>query len=116
MVDYSDNIVITDVNVIKQSLIRLVNTEVGEVWDYRAYGLNLKQYLHYPLTDATAREIESYILGRVEKFEPNVTYIDYASEITIDYNNNAIYFKLAYQLNATGEIITLPTISLIVNQ
>lgn len=115
-VDPKDNITIVDSNVVKQSLIRLVNTQVGEVWNYRIYGLDLKQFIHYPLTEATAIEIESYILDRIGRFEPNVTYRDDASETIIDYGSNYIYFKMAFQINSTGEMIILPTISLVVNQ
>ena len=116
IIDSGDRIAIYDVNVVKQSLIAFISTEVGEIWNYRAFGLNLKQFMHYPLTDATATEIEQYIIGRIARFEPNVTYVESASQIIFDFNNNALYFKLAYKINFTGEIINLPTIVAVVNK
>lgn len=115
-VDSTDRTAIYDTDVVKQSLIALVSTEVNEIWNMRPFGLNLKQFMHYPLTDITAREIETYITGRIAKFETNITFIDYASQIIFDFNNNSIYFKLAYKINITGELIVLPTITVAVNQ
>lgn len=115
-VNSSDIMSIYDTDVVKQNLIGLVHTEVNEIWNYRAYGLNLKQFLFHPLTDSTAREIERYILGQIARFEPNVTYIDLASQIIFDYNNNALHFKLTYQLNASGDLIVIPVLSVSVNQ
>ena len=116
MVNPNDVLTIFNTDTVKQSLIRLVNTEVEEVWDYRAYGLDLKQFMQYPLNRATATEIESYIVGQIKRFEPNVTYIESISKIIYDFSNNSLYFQLVYQLNATGEIINLPTLTLIVNR
>jgi len=110
-VDNTDSIAIYDTNVVKQSLIALVSTEVNEIWNMRPFGLNLKQFMHYPLIDVTAFEIETYITGKIAKFETSVTYLDYASQAIFDYNSNSIHFNLAYKINLTGEIIVLPTIT-----
>lgn len=110
-VNNSDTVVCTDTQVLKQSLIRLTQTQQGEIYNYRAYGMDIKKWFQYPLTESTAREIESYVIGQISTFQSDVTYIDSASEIIIDYNNNYIKFNLVYQLNLTGEIISLPTIS-----
>lgn len=107
-IDLSDNIVIYDTSVIKQNLIEFVSTEEGEIYYSRAFGLNLKQFMHYPLTEVTATAIETYITGQIARFETNITYLSESSKAIFDINNNAISFYLSYQINITGEIIVLP--------
>lgn len=107
-IDLSDNIVIYDTSVIKQNLIEFVSTEEGEIYYSRAFGLNLKQFMHYPLTENTATAIETYITDQIARFETNITYLSESSKAVFDINNNAISFYLSYQINITGEIIVLP--------
>ena len=108
----SDIMILFDDDCIRQSITRLIFTQQGEIWNYRAYGLDINQFYQYPLSESTARDIENYILTSISSFEPNVTYLDSASQITIDYNNNLISFNLVYQINATGSIIALPAFSI----
>ena len=108
LVDSNDDIVIYDTEVVKQNLIELVSTEEGEIYYSRAFGLNLKQFLHYPLVESTALMIESYITSKIADYETNVTYLDASSRVVFDIDNNALKFYLAYKINLTGEIMILP--------
>ena len=109
-VNPATTIVIYDVQAIIQNVTTFVNTEQNEIWNFRAYGLNLKQFMQLPLTESTARAMESYITNQVTSFFPMLTYVDSASVITIDYNDQKIVFNFAYQINAIGQIITTPLI------
>ena len=82
-IDLSDNIVIYDTSVIKQNLIEFVSTEEGEIYYSRAFGLNLKQFMHYPLTEVTATAIETYITGQIARFETNITYLSESSKVIL---------------------------------
>lgn len=114
-VDSDDNTVITDSNAIKQSLIRLFKTEEGEIPNYRVYGLSLKKFLHYPLSDETAQDIYDEIEGKVRIFETRATIIDTLSTMTLAYDESSIKADIVAQVNNTGELITLPTLNIVVN-
>ncbi len=113
-VDNSDITVITDANAIKQSLIRLFNTEEGEIANFRIYGLPIKNFLHYPLNINTGTEIYDIIVQKINYFEQRVNVMSDLCEIIIDYTSSAIKIIMVVQIKSTGEILVLPTLSIII--
>ena len=65
----STDVMIYDSKVIVQSIWRLMNTEEGEIPNFRNYGLNIKQFMQYPLTEETVSSIYNYVKSRIEAFE-----------------------------------------------
>lgn len=107
LVSDSTDVMLKDSKVIVQSVWRLLNTEEGEIPNFRNYGLNIKQFLQYPITDETVRTIYNYVKGRIESFElrTKVTnvYVD------IDFSTGKIMMDLYLELLENGDVVKLPT-------
>ena len=103
----SKEILVYDTKVVVQSLWRLLTTEVGEIPNFRNYGLNVKQFMQYPLTDSTVRMIYDYVKGRVEAFETRAQIIK--ANVDVDFDQGLLYMVFIMQVKATGELISLPT-------
>lgn len=107
LVSDSTDVMLKDSKVIVQSVWRLLNTEEGEIPNFRNYGLNVKQFLQYPITDETVRTIYNYVKGRIESFElrTKVTnvYVD------IDFSTGKIMMDLYLELLENGDVVKLPT-------
>lgn len=107
LVSDSTDVMLKDSKVIVQSVWRLVNTEEGEIPNFRNYGLNVKQFLQYPVTDETVRTIYNYVKGRIESFElrTKVTraYVD------IDFSTGKIMMDFYLELLENGDVVKLPT-------
>lgn len=99
----TDAINIANAKAILQSVSRLLMTQEGEIPYYRNYGLNLRQFVQKPLTQATANEIYDYVRGKIEKYEQRVNVIGANTEA--DFNNGIIYMQYTLQVKSTGEII-----------
>lgn len=104
-VNSQDTTVIVDKEAVLQSIYRLFKTEEGEIPFYRAYGLDLKQFLQKPLGEALAREINEYVSGKLEAFEQRAEV--YKVNAVSNYTDNSVVLQYYVKIKATGEIIGL---------
>lgn len=104
-VDSNDIMIIHDAKAIKQSLYRLLYTEVGEIPFYRNYGLDLKQFVQKPLTPETAQSIFNYVESRIEAFEPRAEIIEAVTDV--DWMNSSVIMEYTFRVKTTGEIFSI---------
>ena len=104
-VSSQDTTVIVDKEAVMQSIYRLFKTEEGEIPFYRAYGLDLKQFLQKPLGEALARETNEYVSGKLEAFEQRAEV--YKVNAVSNYTDNSVVLQYYVKIKATGEIIGL---------
>lgn len=102
----SKDVMIYDTKVIIQSVWRLMNTEEGEIPNFRNYGMNIKQFMQYPLTDKTVNYIYSYVKGRIEAFEDRAEVI--RSDVDVSFEEGYIYMVLFLRMKSTGDVVKLP--------
>ena len=102
----SKDIMIYDTKVIVQSIWRLMTTEEGEIPNFRNYGLNIKQFLQYPLTEETVNTIYNYVKNRVEAFEERADIIK--SDVDVNFETGYIYMIFYLRMKSTGDIVKLP--------
>jgi phage baseplate assembly protein W len=107
-----DSTVITDGAAIEQSIIRLTTTQEGSFPNYRGYGLDIKKYLHYPMTNETALEIFEDIRDKVAEYETRGEVLGASSTVTLDHNTSSVTIDLAIEVKRTGEILYIPTIGI----
>lgn len=93
--------------VVVQSVWRLFNTEEGEIPNFRNYGINIKQFLQYPLTDETINTIYNYVKRRVEVFESRAEVI--RADVDVDFSAGKIFMTFFLRLLNNGEVFKLPT-------
>ena len=103
----SKDIMIFDTKVVVQSIWRLINTEIGEIPNFRSYGLNIKQFLQYPLNKETVETIYNYVKNRVTAFEGRADII--RTEVDVDFNLGTISMEFYLRVKSTGETVKLPT-------
>ena len=107
LVSDSTDVMLKDSKVIVQSVWRLVNTEEGEIPNFRNYGLNVKQFLQYPVTDETVRTIYNYVKGRIESFELRTKVVE--AYVDIDFSTGKIMIDFYLELLENGDVVKLPT-------
>lgn len=107
-----------DAEAIRNSLYNLFTTTPGQKLLNPAYGLDLKQYLFYPVSVETAIEIKRQIFTQVSVYEPRVkvenvsiTILEDVNEFDIDITYsipslNITNFKIFGSLNQGGFIPT----------
>lgn len=93
--------------VVVQSVWRLFNTEEGEIPNFRNYGINIRQFLQYPLTDETINAIYEYVKRRVEIFENRAQVI--RADVDIDFSTGKIFMIFFLRMLNNGEVVKLPT-------
>lgn len=103
----STSVLIYDTEDIIQSVWRLLNTEEGEIPNYRNYGINVKQFLQYPLAYETIKDIYEYVKGKIEIYETRVSV--YRADADVDFDNGLILFDFYLLLKNSGEVIKIPT-------
>lgn len=103
----SSAVMLYDTEVVVQSVWRLLTTEEGEVPNFRAYGLNIKKFSQYPLTEETANAIYEYIKGQITTFEGRAKVIQ--ANADADLLKGTISYSLIIQVTSTGETVKLPT-------
>ena len=106
----SKDVMIYDSKVIVQSIWRLMTTEVGEIPNFRNYGLNIKQFMQYPLTDKTVNTIYNYVKERVESFEERAEIVK--ADVDVNFEVGYIYMVFYLRLRATGDVVKLPLFSI----
>lgn len=110
LVSPSTDMMLKDSKVVVQSVWRLVNTEEGEIPNFRNYGLNIKQFMHYPLTDTTVNLIYNYVKGRIEAFEVRTEVVK--ALVDVDFNIGKIMMSFYIRIIKTNEVIKLPVWSI----
>ena len=104
-VNDKDVTVIVDKDAILQSLYRLFNTEVGEIPNYRGYGLDLKQFIQKPLGKALAQEINEYVSSRINMYEQRVEI--YQVNAVSNFETASVILQYYVRIKTTGEIVGL---------
>lgn len=102
----STDVLLYDTKVVVQSIWRLLTTEEGEIPNFRGYGLNIKQFLQYPLTTDTVNMIYNYVKGRVQAYEGRADIIK--AEVSTNPLTGLIGMSFVLQVKSTGEILKLP--------
>lgn len=106
LVSPSTDMMLKDSKVIVQSVWRLMNTEEGEIPNFRNYGLDVKQFGQYPLTDATINTIYDYVKGRVEAFEVRTEVI--RADVGVDFSEGKISMSFYIRIIENAEVVKLP--------
>ena len=106
LVSPSTDMMLKDSKVIVQSVWRLMNTEEGEIPNFRNYGLDVKQFGQYPLTDATINLIYNYVKARIEAFEVRTEVI--RANVDVDFATGTISMAFFIRIIETKEVIKLP--------
>lgn len=106
-VSESTDFLLYDTKVVVQSIWRLITTEEGEIPNFRAYGLSIKKFSQYPLTQETVKTIYDYVKGRVTAFEDRASII--RADVDVNFEDQLIYYNFYLQVNSTGDVVKLPT-------
>ena len=106
LVSPSTDMMLKDSKVIVQSVWRLMNTEEGEIPNFRNYGLDVKQFGQYPLTDGTIGTIYDYVKGRIEAFEVRTEVI--RADVDVDFTEGLISMAFYIRIIETAEVVKLP--------
>ena len=105
-VSNSTDTLLYDTKVVVQSVWRLITTEEGEIPNFRSYGLDVKQFLQYPLTEGTIDTIYNYVKDKVSTFEGRADII--TAEVGVDLNNGIIKMTFVLRVKSTNEQVKLP--------
>jgi phage baseplate assembly protein W len=103
----STETMIYDTKTIVQGVWRLLTTEEGEIPNFRQYGLSIKRFCQYPLTNETVEGIYNYVKSRLENFETRADIIRANVDVNID--QGLIYYTFFLRMKASGEVVALPT-------
>ena len=103
----SADVLIYDTKTVVQGVWRLLNTEEGEIPNFRQYGLSVKRFCQYPLTSETVEGIYNYVKERIEVFETRVEIIK--ADVDVDFEQGLIYMTFYLRMRASGEVVKLPT-------
>ena len=105
-VSSSNDTLLYDTKVVVQSVWRLLTTQEGEIPNFRSYGLDIKQFLQYPLTESTIDMIYHYVKDRLEAYEGRADII--SADVDVDLNNGIIKMAFILQVKSTRESVKLP--------
>lgn len=103
----STDTVIYDTKVVVQSLWRLLTTEEGEIPNFRDYGLGIKKFVQYPMTEDTVNYIFNYVKDKVAKYEARADIIN--AEVDANPLTQELKMTFLIRVKSTGENIKLPT-------
>lgn len=92
--------VLKNVQAIKESVINLLSTEVGERPMRPEYGTSLDRFLFEPLDEITADIISYEIEKAIGKFEPRVTNLEIYIEP--DYDLETFIINISFDIVYTG--------------
>ena len=102
----STDILLYDEKVVVQSVWRLITTEEGEIPNFRVYGLNVKKFMHYPLTKDTVNIIYNYVNNRIAAFEDRATVV--RADVNVSVEQQILSMAFYLKMNTTGNVIKLP--------
>ncbi len=103
----SEDLMLKDTKVVVQSVWRLLTTEVGEIPNFRSYGLSIKRFLQYPLSSTTAEGIYEYVKNTVSAFENRAEIIK--ADVSADFDRGQLFMVFYLKVKSTGEVVVLPT-------
>ena len=103
----STSIMLYDSKDVVQSLWRLLTTEEGEIPNFRNYGINMKRYSQYPLTEETIQDMYDYVKGKIQTYETRVDLIK--TYATVNIEQETVLLDFYVRLKATGEVVKIPT-------
>ena len=103
----STDVMLYDTKVVVQSVWRLITTEVGEIPNFRNYGLGVKKFCQYPLNEETVSTIYEYVKERVNAFEERAEII--RTDVDVNIENETLSYNFYLRVLNTGEIVKLPT-------
>jgi phage baseplate assembly protein W len=103
----STDVYLYDTKVVVQSIWRLITTEEGEIPNFRIYGLSIKKFSQYPLTQETVQLIYNYVKDRVKAFEERGTII--RADVDVSFEQGYIYYNFYVRVNTTEDVVKLPT-------
>jgi phage baseplate assembly protein W len=103
----STEVMLYDTKTIVQGVWRLLTTEEGEIPNFRQYGLNVKRFSQYPLTNDTVNGIYNYVKERVEVFETRAEIV--RSDVDVDFEQGVLYMTFYLRMKASGQVVALPT-------
>lgn len=106
-VSESTSVLLYDSKDIVQSIWRLLTTEEGEIPNYRNYGINIKQFLNYPLAYETIEDIYEYVKGKIEMYETRAGV--YQANADVDFDSGVIIFDFYLVLKNSGDVVKIPT-------
>ena len=86
---------------IKSNLINLLLTYKGERIENPEFGADLPRLLFEPISDDTFIRIQNQIVDSVAVYMPEISLINI--EINPDIDRNALYVKIDYKLNISGQ-------------
>ena len=105
-VSLSNDTLLYDTKVVVQSVWRLLTTQEGEIPNFRNYGLDVKQFLQYPMTESTIDMIYNYVKGKLEAYEGRADII--SAEVDVDLNYGIIKMTFILRVMSTNETVKLP--------
>ena len=103
----STDIMIYDTKVVVQSIWRLINTEEGEIPYFRDYGLGIKRFVQYPMTEDTVDYIFDYVKNKISNYETRADVV--RAEVDARPEVNELHMSFIIRVKSTGEYIKLPT-------
>jgi phage baseplate assembly protein W len=86
---------------IKSNLINLLLTYKGERIENPEFGADLPRLLFEPISDDTFTKIQNQIIDSVTTYMPEISLLNI--EINPDIDRNALYVKIDYKLNISGQ-------------
>ena len=86
---------------IKSNLINLLLTYKGERIENPEFGADLPRLLFEPISDDTFTKIQDQIIDSVTTYMPEISLLNI--EINPDIDRNALYVKIDYKLNISGQ-------------
>jgi phage baseplate assembly protein W len=86
---------------IKSNLINLLLTYKGERIENPEFGADLPRLLFEPISDGTFTKIQDQIIDSVTTYMPEISLLNI--EINPDIDRNALYVKVDYKLNISGQ-------------
>lgn len=106
-VSSSTEFLLYDTKVVVQSIWRLITTEEGEIPNFRVYGLSIKRFCQYPLTQETIQTVYNYVKDRVAAFETRGKIV--RADVNASFEQETLSMNFYVQVTATGEVVKLPT-------
>lgn len=103
----SNDTLLYDTKVVVQSIWRLITTEEGEIPNFRVYGLSIKRFCQYPLTQETIQTIYEYVKNRVKAFEERGTIIK--ADVNASFEDQTVSYNFYVRVNMTQDVVKLPT-------
>ena len=105
-VSSSNETLLYDTKVVVQSIWRLLTTQEGEIPNFRSYGLDIKQFVQYPLTEDTVDLVYNYVKNKVAAYEGRADII--SADVNVDVLQGVISMSFILQVKSSGETVKLP--------